>query len=174
MMHLCKKSYSSVPFKLACPSLDHGELVGNRRKKRAVACQATIKIYDANFVTLGMGASRKFAGESTVFVTISTGCQNDVGGNPSGGRAQLRLRAGADAAILTRLRLMEDAAWERGQYNRVDPSFLTERLNFLAGQRAPRMGGAACTWRSPLACPNARFELASGTSASDRRPLCHR
>ncbi len=144
-MHLCKESYSSVPFKLACPSLDHGELAGNRRKKRAVAWQKTIKIYDANFVTLGMGAWRKFAGESTALVTISTGYQNDVGGNPRGDRAQLRLRAGADAAILPHLRLMGAPAWERGQYNRVDPSFLTERLDFLSGQRAPRMGGAACT-----------------------------
>jgi len=90
----------------------------------------TIKIYDANFVTLGVGGSRKFAGESTAFVTISTGYQNDVGGNPSGDRAQLRLRAGADTAVLPRLKLMGIAAWERGQYNRIDPSFLTERLDF--------------------------------------------
>jgi hypothetical protein len=90
----------------------------------------TIKIYDASFVTLGVGASRKFAGESTAFVTISTGYQNDVGGNPSGDRGQLRLRVGADAAILPRWKLMGTAAWERGQYNRIDPSFLTERLDF--------------------------------------------
>jgi tetratricopeptide (TPR) repeat protein len=89
-----------------------------------------LKIFDADFGTLGIGASRKIAGDSTAFVTISTGRMSDVGGNPSGDRRQLGLRAGVDAAILPRLRLIGNAAWERGRYDRFDPSFLTERLDF--------------------------------------------
>ena len=90
-----------------------------------------LKIFDADFDTLGIGTSRKIAGDSTAFVTISTGYMNDVGGNPSGDRRQLGLRAGADAAVLPRLRLIGNAAWERGRYDRFDPSFLTERLDFV-------------------------------------------
>jgi hypothetical protein len=90
-----------------------------------------LRIFDADFDMLGIGASRKIAGDSTAFVTISTGRMNDVGGNPSGDRRQLGLRAGADAAVLPRLRLIANAAWERGRYDRFDPSFLTERLDFV-------------------------------------------
>jgi hypothetical protein len=90
-----------------------------------------LKIFDADFDMLGIGASRKIAGDSTAFVTISTGNMNDVGGNVSGDRRQLRLRGGADVAILPRLRLIGNAAWERGRYNQFDPSFLTERLDFV-------------------------------------------
>jgi tetratricopeptide (TPR) repeat protein len=90
-----------------------------------------LKIFDADFGTLGIGASRKIAGDSTAFVTVSTGHMNDVGGNPSGDRRQLGLRVGADAAILPRLRLMGNATWERGRYDRFDPSFLTERRDFV-------------------------------------------
>jgi len=86
-----------------------------------------IRIYDANFVTLGVGASRKFAEESTAFVTISTGYQNDVGGNPSGDKRPLGLRIGGDATIMPRLRLIGSAGWEQGRYDGFDPSFLTER-----------------------------------------------
>ena len=90
-----------------------------------------LKIFDADFDTLGIGASQKIAGDSTAFVTISTGRMNDVGGNPSGDRRQLGMRLGADAAILPRLRLIGNAAWERGRYDRFDPSFLTQRLDFV-------------------------------------------
>jgi len=91
-----------------------------------------IKIYDVNFVTLGTGVSRKFAEESTAFVTISTGYQNDVGGNPSGDKRTLGLRVGGDAGILPRLRLIGNAGWEQGRYNGFDPSFLTERRDMRA------------------------------------------
>ncbi|HEY5291859.1 MAG TPA: porin family protein [Burkholderiales bacterium] len=93
--------------------------------------QEGLNIFDADFNMLGIGASRTIARDSTAFVTISTGQLNDVGGNASGDRRSLRLRLGADVAILPRLRLMGNAAWERGQYNRIDPSFLTERLDFF-------------------------------------------
>ena len=90
-----------------------------------------LRIFDADFLMLGIGVSRKFARESTAFVTVSTGHQNDVGGNPSGDKRQLGLRVGADAVILPRLRLMGSVAWERGQYSRFDPSFLAERRDWL-------------------------------------------
>jgi len=103
-----------------------------------------IKIYDVNFVTLGMGASRKFAEESTLFVTISTGYQNDVGGSRAR-QAPAWPARGRDAGILPRLRLTGSAGWEQGHYDGFDPSFLTERrdsrrnfeiaLQYALGQR---------------------------------------
>jgi len=90
-----------------------------------------LKIFDANFHIFAAGASHKIAGDSTAFVTISTGDMNDVGGNPSGDERQLGLRLGADAAILPRFRLMGNVAWQRGRYDRFDPAFLTQRLDFL-------------------------------------------
>lgn len=90
-----------------------------------------LKIFDADLVTRGLGVSQKFVDESTAFVTISTGNQKDIGGNPSGSKRQLGLRAGAEAPIQPHLKLMVSAAWERGQYDRLDPAFLAERRDFI-------------------------------------------
>jgi tetratricopeptide (TPR) repeat protein len=89
-----------------------------------------LSIYDANFVTLGLGASRNFVGGSTAFVVISTGRQGDVGGNASGDKRQLGLRLGAEAAILAGWKLIGNVGWDKGQYDRFDPSFLTVRYDF--------------------------------------------
>ncbi len=88
---------------------------------------ADLGIYDANFVTLGLGAVRKIAEQSTAFVIFSTGQQNDVGDNPDGDKRLLGVRVGAETALQPRLKLTGSAAWERGNYNRFDESFLTER-----------------------------------------------
>lgn len=93
---------------------------------------AALKIFDANFVTLGLGAIRKIGEESTAFVVISTGKQDDIGGNVSGDKRTLGARLGADVAILPRLKLLGSAAWEQGRFDRFDPSFLVERRDSLA------------------------------------------
>jgi len=90
-----------------------------------------LKIFDANLATWGLGASQQFVDESTVFVAVSTGNQKDIGGNPSGNKRQLGLRVGADALIQPHLKLMVGAARERGQYDRIDAAFLTERRDFV-------------------------------------------
>jgi len=86
-----------------------------------------LRIFDANFVTWGVGAARKIAEQSTAFVIFSTGRQNDVGDNPSGDKRLLGVRVGAEAALRPRLKLTGSAAWERGNYNRFDEAFFTER-----------------------------------------------
>jgi hypothetical protein len=43
---------------------------------------------------------------------------------------------GADVAIAPRLRLLGSAAWERGQFNQVDPSFLVERRDVFTNYEA--------------------------------------
>lgn len=93
---------------------------------------ATLKIFNANFVTGGLGLIRKIAGDSTAFVVISTGKQDDIGGNVSGDKRTLGLRVGADAALLPRFKLLGSAAWEQGRFDRFDPSFLVERRDHFA------------------------------------------
>ncbi len=95
-----------------------------------------LKIFDTNFVIGGLGVSAKIAEDSTAFVTFSTGELNDIGGNVSGDRRQLGFRAGVDAAILPRLRLMGNIGGERGIYDQVDPSFLVERRDWRTGYEA--------------------------------------
>jgi len=86
-----------------------------------------LRIFDADFVTWGLGAARKIAEQSTAFVIFSTGQQKDVGDNPSGDKRVLGVRVGAEAAMRPRLKLTGSAAWERGNYNRFDEAFFTER-----------------------------------------------
>jgi tetratricopeptide (TPR) repeat protein len=95
-----------------------------------------LKIFDADFVTFGLGAIRRIAEDSTAFVVISTGELKDIGGNVSGDKRSLGLRVGADVAIAPRLRLLGSAAWERGQFNQVDPSFLVERRDVFTNYEA--------------------------------------
>jgi hypothetical protein len=95
-----------------------------------------LKIFDADFVTFGLGAIRKIAEDSTAFVVVSTGELKDIGGNVSGDKRSLGLRVGADFAIAQRLRLLGSAAWERGQFNQVDPSFLVERRDVFTNYEA--------------------------------------
>lgn len=56
---------------------------------------------------------------------------NDGGGNPSGNERQLGWRLGADVATQPRFRLTGNVGWQRGRYGRFDPTFLTQRLDFL-------------------------------------------
>lgn len=86
-----------------------------------------LRIFDANFVTWGLGAARKIAERSTAFLILSAGNQNDIGGSPSGDKRLFGVRVGAETAIQPRLKLTGSAAWERGQYDRFDEAFLTER-----------------------------------------------
>jgi tetratricopeptide (TPR) repeat protein len=95
-----------------------------------------LRIFDADFTTLGLGAIRKVAEDSTAFVVISTGDQKDIGGSASGGKRSLGLRSGADIALRPRLRLLGSAAWERGRYDRFDPSFLVERRDVRTNYEA--------------------------------------
>lgn len=86
-----------------------------------------LRIFDANLASLGFGASQKFAGESSGFVAISTGRQNDTGGNPSGNQSLFGLRLGGETLLQPRWKLLGSLAREHGRYDRTDPSFLIER-----------------------------------------------
>ncbi len=103
------------------------QLLGFAQEGRLRYVPEQLRIFDADFVTFGLGLSQKIGGESTAFVTVSTGDQKDVGGNPSGDKSSRGLRLGGETAIQPRLKLTASAAWESGQYDKLDPTFLVER-----------------------------------------------
>jgi tetratricopeptide (TPR) repeat protein len=86
-----------------------------------------LRVFDANFVALGAGASRRFAGSSTLSGGILAGGEHDVGGNPDGDKRQLGFRAAADAPVRARLNASLSFALQRTGYDRVNPAFLVER-----------------------------------------------
>jgi tetratricopeptide (TPR) repeat protein len=95
-----------------------------------------IRIFDANYVTLGAGASHRIDERSTVFAMFLTGNQNDVGGSPSGDRRSLGLRSGGETALGPRVKLAGTVVAERGRYNAFDTGFQTERHDLRWGIEA--------------------------------------
>ncbi len=86
-----------------------------------------LKIFDADYAVLGAGAARKLGERSTVFAMLSTGHQNDVGGNPSGNKDLVGFQAGGEMLIGTRIRATAAAIGERSRYDKFDTGFQTER-----------------------------------------------
>ena len=86
-----------------------------------------LKIFDADYGVLGAGAAHKLGERSTVFAILSTGRQNDVGGNPSGNKDLVGFQAGGEMLIGTRIRATAAAVGERSRYDKFDTGFQTER-----------------------------------------------
>jgi predicted porin len=86
-----------------------------------------LKIFDADYAVLAAGAARKLDERSTVFAVLSTGRQNDVGGNPSGNKDLLGFQAGGEMLIGARIRATAAAVGERSRYDKFDTGFQTER-----------------------------------------------
>jgi hypothetical protein len=86
-----------------------------------------LKIYDADYGVLGGGAAHKLDERSTVFAMLSTGRHKDIGGNPSGNKNLVGFQAGGEMLIGTRVKATATAIGERGQYDRFDTGFQTER-----------------------------------------------
>jgi hypothetical protein len=87
----------------------------------------TLRVFDANFVAFGGGASRRFAGSSTVSGGISAGAEHDVGDNPDGNKKQVGLRFAGDTPIRSRLNAGISFALQRTAYDMTNVAFLVER-----------------------------------------------
>jgi len=109
------------------PLADGAQLLVSAQAGRLRYLPEGLGLFDANFVTWGLGAARKMSERSTAYLILSTGTQNDIGGSPSGDKRLLGVRLGAETLIQSRLKLTGSAAWERGRYNRFDEAFLAER-----------------------------------------------
>jgi tetratricopeptide (TPR) repeat protein len=103
------------------------QLLANVQGGRQRYIPEQFKIFDADYIVFGAGGSQKVGERSTVFVVLSAGHQNDVGGNPSGNRNLVGIQLGGEMVLGARTRLVASAVGERSQYDKIDTGFETER-----------------------------------------------
>ena len=103
------------------------QLAGTLQSGRIRYLPEDLRIFDANFRTLGVGLSHRTDGSSTLAVGISAGEEHDTGGNPDGDKRQLGLRASVDFPLKPRWSAGASLAWQQVDYDRINPAFLVER-----------------------------------------------
>jgi tetratricopeptide (TPR) repeat protein len=86
----------------------------------------SLRIFDARFLTLG-ATLQKLGEGSSALLGVAAGGEDDTGGNPAGDKRLFAVRAAGETRLAPRLSLTAGAAWQRGRYDQVDPSFLVER-----------------------------------------------
>lgn len=86
----------------------------------------SLRIFDADFATLGASAQKLGDGWSAL-LGVAVGEENDTGGNPAGDQAKYSIRAAGEKQLAAKLSAAASAAWQRGQYELADPSFLVRR-----------------------------------------------
>lgn len=86
----------------------------------------SLRIFDANFLTLG-ATVQKLGERSSALLGVAAGGEDDTGGNPAGDKRLFAVRAAAETRLAPQLSLSAGAAWQRGRYDQIDPSFLVER-----------------------------------------------
>jgi tetratricopeptide (TPR) repeat protein len=86
-----------------------------------------LKVYDADFVSAGVGVTTRFDEKSTVSVALVTGYDQDQGGNPSGDRTGIGGRIAWERILGPKLRLAAIATLASSRYSAFDAIFLTER-----------------------------------------------
>ena len=86
-----------------------------------------LQVFDADFVTVGIGANLKYDEKSTASVVFLAGGDNDRGGNPSGDRFGVGFRLAGERVIRPGLRLLGLAGALNSRYDGFDPSFLVNR-----------------------------------------------
>jgi len=85
------------------------------------------KVFDADFVSVGVGVRRAWPTGTVLSGTIYAGRENDVGGNPGGDRQPAGVLIGLEQPLADRLTLLASAGYQDSRYQLVDPSFLVTR-----------------------------------------------
>lgn len=88
---------------------------------------AELKIFDADFLTMGAGATMPIDRKSTASVVFLAGGDQDRGGNPGGNRSGLGLRLAWERVLGPKLRFALLAGVQNSQYDGFDPAFLVRR-----------------------------------------------
>jgi len=86
-----------------------------------------LKVFDADFLTVGAGANMPIDRKSTVSVVFLASGDQDRGGNSSGNRSGLGVRLAWERILIPDLRLGVIAAVQNSQYDAFDPAFLVQR-----------------------------------------------
>jgi len=88
---------------------------------------AELQVFDADFVTVGIGANLKYDEKSTASVVFLAGGDNDQGGNPSGDRFGIGFRLAGERVIAPGWRIFGLLGALNSRYSGFDPSFLVYR-----------------------------------------------
>lgn len=88
---------------------------------------AELRLFDADFLTVGAGSIVQVGGKSTLSVAVMAGGDNDRGGNPSGDRRGIGARAAWERVLAPKLRLAALLGVQNSRYDGFDPAFLTLR-----------------------------------------------
>jgi len=88
---------------------------------------AELQVFDADFLTIGMGANLKYDEKSTVSVAFLAGGDNDRGGNPNGDRFGVGFRIAGERIIRPGLRIFGLLGALNSRYDGFDQSFLVYR-----------------------------------------------
>jgi tetratricopeptide (TPR) repeat protein len=114
-----------------------------------------LKVYDADFLSAGVGVTSRLDEKSTVSVALVTGYDEDQGGNPSGDRAGVGSRFAWERILGPKVRLAAVASLMSSRYTAFDAIFLTERKDtrgdlelILRYELAPKLEARFGAWRS--------------------------
>ncbi len=95
-----------------------------------------LRIFDADFVTMGAGAISRIGDGSTISVAIMAGGDNDRGGNPGGDRQGMGARLALETVLAPKLRLAGTASVQNSNFEKFDPAFLVLREDRRADYEA--------------------------------------
>lgn len=116
---------------------------------------AELKVYDADFLSAGVGITSRIDEKSTVSIALLTAIDEDKGGNPSGDRTGFGGRLTWERALGPRMRLSAVASMMSSRYSAFDTIFLTERKDtrgdlelILKYLIAPKLEARVGAWRS--------------------------
>lgn len=114
-----------------------------------------LKIFDADFLTIGAGWLSRPDEKSTLSVAFMAGGDNDKGGNPSGDRRGAGLRLAWESVLATKLKVVALLSGQNSRYQGFDLAFLTLRKDrrtdleaFFRYQLTPKLEGRFGVWRS--------------------------
>lgn len=114
-----------------------------------------LKIFDADFVTLGAGWVSRLGGDSTLSVAFMAGGDNDRGGNVNGDRRGIGLRVAWESVLAPKLKMSTLVSGQNSRYQGFDLAFLTLREDrrtdleaFLRYQLTPKLEGRFGVWRA--------------------------
>ena len=89
--------------------------------------QPELRIFDADFITVGAGGIYRIDDMSTLSVAVLAGGDNDRGGNPSGDRRGLGARVAWEHALDSNWRVAATGNVLASRYDGFDPAFLSTR-----------------------------------------------
>lgn len=115
-------------------ALDASEVPGTATQWSGYAQAGTIrylpgelKVFDADFLSAGIGARRAWQSGAAVYWSASAGRDNDVGGNPAGDRSAWGFVLGVEYPLLAKLWLQASIGVQDSAYQLTDPSFQVKR-----------------------------------------------